>query len=333
MWPFGCCVAQWTVACDSRECVTGIRCVFTVRAERLKVPASTVIDEFLTYARTARNRIDAELEKWLPGAPRVPARLAEAMRYAVLPGGKRLRPVLVLLACEATGGELEEALPSACAIEFVHCYSLVHDDLPAMDDSDLRRGRPTVHRAFDEATAILAGDALLTLAFEVLARGIADPAVLAASVAELATAAGAAGMVGGQMEDLIGMGDGQPLERLHRIHELKTGALLRCAVRLGAIAARATEDQRAILDRYADAVGLAFQIVDDLLDVVGDAEALGKPVHQDENKLTFPAVLGVDGARAEAARLVEEACAHAELLGNAGRLFVGLARYVLERNR
>ncbi len=291
------------------------------------------IEEFLAYSREAKLVLDRELQRWLPGPPRVPPRLAEAMRYAVFPGGKRLRPVLVLLSCEASGGELSVAIPGACAIELVHCYSLVHDDLPAMDNADTRRGRPTVHRAFDEATAVLVGDGLLTYAFEVLTRGIADPQVAAESVLELAQAAGPAGMVGGQMEDLLGLADGEPQERLHRIHELKTGALLRCAVRLGAIAARATPLQRNRLDRYANCVGLAFQIVDDLLDIVGDSTKLGKPVHQDENKLTFPAVLGVEESRIRAQRLVSEACEVAREMGKLAPVFAGLARYVLERDR
>lgn len=290
--------------------------------------------ELNEYVRRAVELVDGALEEWLPRPPEVPARLAEAMRYAVFPGGKRLRPVLVLMSCEACGGSVRAALPGACAIELIHCYSLVHDDLPAMDNSELRRGRPTVHVAFDEATAVLAGDALLTYAFELLARQVAADDVARASVLELAAAAGPAGMVGGQMEDWIGAGEtGATEARLRRIHQLKTGALLRAAVRLGAVAARADQLQRKVLDEYAERLGLAFQITDDLLDVLGDPKHIGKPVHQDEQKLSFPGVLGIEGAKRQVERLVDEACHWARKLGPAADLFEQLARYVAERNR
>ena len=291
-------------------------------------------EELKAYMKAASALVDEALGRWLPAPPAVPERLAAAMRYAVFPGGKRLRPVLVLMACEACGGEPQAALPAACAIELIHCYSLVHDDLPAMDDAALRRGRPTVHRAFDEATAVLAGDGLLTYAFELLARHGATPELVRESVLVLAEAAGPAGMVGGQMEDLIGAGPAGVSEpRLRRIHELKTGALVRAAVRLGAIAAHAGEELRKVLDEYAERLGLAFQITDDLLDVLGDAHTLGKPVGQDAEKLTFPGVLGIEEARRRAEALVEEACQWAGRLGAAGHLFQQLARYVAERNR
>ncbi len=286
------------------------------------------------YVRQAVRVVDRALDEWMPRPPEVPAQLASAMRHAVFPGGKRLRPVLTLMSCEACGGRVEDALPAACAVELIHCYSLVHDDLPAMDNADLRRGRPTVHVVFDEATAVLAGDALLTYAFELLARHVPDQDVLRESVLELAQAAGPAGMVGGQMEDWLGTGtDGATEARLQRIHELKTGALLRAAVRLGAIAARANATQRNVLDRYAESLGLAFQITDDLLDVVGDPQRLGKPVHQDEKKLSFPGVLGIEKARRRVEELVAEACRSAAALGPAAGLFQQLARYVAERNR
>jgi geranylgeranyl diphosphate synthase type II len=278
--------------------------------------------------------IDAALRQWLPRPPRVPERLAQAMEYAVFPGGKRLRPVLTLMSCEACGGELKVALPGACALELIHCYSLIHDDLPAMDNADLRRGRPSVHRQFDEATAILAGDALLTYAFELLATELHDAELVRASVAELAQAAGPAGMVGGQMQDLEACQTAQDLPALQRLEELhgrKTGALLRSAVRLGALAARAPRTWMELLDAYAQRLGLAFQIVDDLLDVVGEPEKLGKPVHQDRDKFTFPAVLGLEEARRRAAELVDEATALASQLPRVGRWFQLLARYVLER--
>lgn len=266
-----------------------------------------------------------------------PARLVEAMRYSLLGPGKRLRPLLVLLACEASGGRAESARPGAVAIEMVHTYSLIHDDLPAMDDDDLRRGRPTCHKQYDEATAILAGDALLTLAFEVLARGY--PARTAAvSCAELASGAGASGMVGGQMLDLHPSptaGEAY-LEDLHR---RKTGALIRSAVRLGIHAAQGETgvDPRtlAALDAYSAAFGLAFQVTDDLLDVESSAEQTGKAVGKDagRGKLTYPGLIGVAASRAKARELGVRAVAAANSLGPAGRTLADLAEYVVTRDR
>jgi len=230
------------------------------------------------------------------------ARLRAAMRHAVLLGGKRMRPLLVY----ATGtllGAAEEVLDSAaCAVELIHAYSLVHDDLPAMDDDALRRGQPTVHVAFGEATAVLAGDALQALAFETLATAPLPAETRIAMVAELARASGLAGMCGGQALDIAATGRGDALDAaaLERLHALKTGALLRCAVRLGAAAAGADADARAALDRYAEALGLAFQIRDDLLDIDGDSATLGKTAGKDvaQNKATFPALLGRDASEA-----------------------------------
>lgn len=281
-----------------------------------------------------------------------PQRLGEAMRYSLLAPGKRLRPALVLMAAEACGGPLSAAMPAAVAVEMVHAYSLVHDDLPAMDDDDLRRGRPTCHIRYDEATAILAGDALLARAFEVLATGL--PAERAAeAVRTLARAAGATALVGGQADDLAGdhhhrqsastngaaVTDATDvatrLEHLESIHRRKTGALFSAALELGAIAVAATKSQRVALAQYAAAIGLAFQIVDDLLDFEGSAEELGKAAGKDleRGKLTFPGLLGAAESRRRAEGLIEAANEAAALFGTTGRRLTELARYVLQRSR
>nr|WP_248310357.1 farnesyl diphosphate synthase [Bosea sp. 117] len=270
------------------------------------------------------------------------ARLAAAMRHATLGGGKRLRPFLLVESAALFGVAMEEALPAAAALECVHCYSLVHDDLPAMDDDDLRRGQPTVHRAFDEATAILAGDALLTLAFDLLARPEAhpDPAVRVALVAGLARASGASGMVGGQMLDLAAEGRFDAEGRTERdaaaiaeLQALKTGALLRFACEGGARLGGASAAERAALDAYASAIGRAFQIADDLLDVEGEAEAVGKAVGKDAaaGKATFVGLLGIAGARAELARLIGAAESALRPFGTRATLLAEAARFIAER--
>ena len=248
-----------------------------------------------------RVRIEAVLERALPPADTSPRRLHAAMRHAALDGGKRMRPLLVYAAGTAFGAS-ETALDApAAAVELIHAYSLVHDDLPAMDDDSLRRGKPTVHVAFDEATAILAGDALQSLAFELLADAPVADAQRVMMLRELAIAAGAAGMCGGQALDIDATGNAatMALAELQRLHALKTGALLRASVRLGAIAAGVDAGTLARLDRFADALGLGFQIRDDLLDVEGDSAALGKTAGKDaaQEKATFPALIGLDASR------------------------------------
>jgi geranylgeranyl diphosphate synthase type II len=297
-----------------------------------------------------RERIEEALSAYLPGVDvgqgaACPARLAMAMRYSVLGGGKRLRSVLCLLAAEACGGVQREALPAACALEMVHTYSLIHDDLPAMDDDDLRRGRPSCHRAFDEATAILAGDALLTLAFETVAREVRPVATALRCVRILAEAAGPAGMVGGQIADLQAegrtnaRGASVPVEAtvatLEGIHRRKTGALLGASLRMGAVIAGASDERIDLLDQYGKAVGLAFQIVDDLLDVQGDATKVGKRVRKDFDlgKWTYPRFLGVDGSRRRARQLAEESVMLLEPLGPFGAPLRNLALALLERDR
>ncbi len=244
-----------------------------------------------------RARVEAALDAALPDPATSPIRLHGAMRHGVLNGGKRMRPLLVYATGTALGADEAVLDAAAAAVELIHCYSLVHDDLPAMDDDALRRGQPTVHVAFDEATAILAGDALQSLAFAVLAGASQSPQSRVAMLAELAQASG--DMCGGQALDIDATGGRVALDALERLHALKTGALLRCAVRLGAIAANADAGARVALDRYADALGLAFQIRDDLLDIEGDATTLGKTAGKDvaQAKATFPALLGVDGSR------------------------------------
>ena len=246
-------------------------------------------------------RSEQHLQRILPDPEAAPQRLHQAMRHAALGGGKRMRPLLVRAA-----GHLFDADPAlldapATAVELIHAYSLVHDDLPAMDDDDLRRGRPTTHVAFDEATAILAGDALQTRAFEVLAEAPLPPALALACLRSLATASGAAGMCGGQALDIDATGQQQPLSALQRMHALKTGALIRAAVRIGALCGGADETQLAALDRFADALGLAFQVRDDILDVEASSEQLGKTAGKDaaQDKSTFPALLGMEGAKAQ----------------------------------
>lgn len=251
------------------------------------------------FARWAQ-RVEAALEAALPAPDPAPQRLHAAMRHAVLGGGKRMRPLLVYAAGTVTGADEATLDAPAAAVELIHAYSLVHDDLPAMDDDAMRRGRPTVHVAFDEATAILAGDALQTRAFEVLADAHVDSALRVAWLQTLARASGVAGMCGGQALDIDATGQQQSLAALQRMHALKTGALIRASVRLGALAGGADAATLQRLDRFADALGLAFQVRDDILDVEASSETLGKTAGKDaaQDKSTYPALLGMDGAKA-----------------------------------
>ena len=276
---------------------------------------------------------DAALETRLPPVTEAPTRLHEAMRYSVFAGGKRLRPALVLAACRAVGGKDAACAPALAAVEVLHTYTLVHDDLPAMDDDDLRRGRPTCHKAYDEATAILVGDALQTLAFEV----VAD--LGAAAVKVLARASGSRGVVGGQQDDLDAEGapiDSSPACRaqLERIHRGKTAALIRASCALGAIAGGATPAQYAALEAFGEDIGLAFQVADDVLDATADAATLGKTPGKDaaQGKLTYVAVHGLAAARAEAQRLEASALAALVPFGAAGNQLAALGRFVVERN-
>ena len=246
-----------------------------------------------------RARVEQALEAALPAAAQSPQRLHQAMRHSVLGGGKRLRPLLVYAAGRCTGADIARLDAPAAAVELVHAYSLVHDDLPAMDDDALRRGQPTTHIAFDEATAILAGDALQALAFELLAHADVDPGIAVGWLRSLSAAAGAAGMCGGQALDIAATGTGQDQAGLERMHGLKTGALIRSAVHMGALAG--SDDAATLdgLDRFAELLGLAFQVRDDILDIEADSATLGKTAGKDQaqDKSTYPALLGLDGAR------------------------------------
>ncbi len=282
-----------------------------------------------------RARVDAALERAIPAASASPQRLHAAMRHAALDGGKRMRPLLVYATGTAFGAGESTLDAPATAVELIHAYSLVHDDLPAMDDDALRRGKPTVHVAFDEATAILAGDALQSLAFELLAGTPVPSRTCVAMLRELAVAAGARGMCGGQALDLAATGNGAAIDidALQRLHALKTGALLRAAVRLGAIAADVDAQTAAHLDAFGEALGLAFQIRDDLLDVEGDSDTLGKTAGKDaaQAKATFPALLGIDASRA---RLQQLALAMHEALapfGSRTEVLAELGRQAIDR--
>ncbi|HEV3445211.1 MAG TPA: farnesyl diphosphate synthase [Gemmataceae bacterium] len=299
------------------------------------------------YLSEKRERVERRLRQALEQALEIgegpPPALLEAMRYSLLAPGKRLRPLLVVMAAEACGGTDEAASPAACAVEMVHAYSLVHDDLPAMDDDDLRRGLPTCHKKFGEAMAILAGDALLTLAFETLSANY-PPRTAAGCCRELARGAGAAGMVGGQVEDLAWeRGDvaQHTLDALENIHARKTGALFRACLRLGAWAAKGESPagpEASVLeklDAYGRCFGQAFQITDDLLDVEGNAAETGKRVQKDaaRGKLTYPGFLGIEESRRRAAQLCEAACRHLADFGQAGDRLAALARSIGERKR
>ncbi|MCY1336230.1 Farnesyl diphosphate synthase [compost metagenome] len=290
-----------------------------------------------SYQARCQERVDAALaELFIP--PLAPLeRLYQAMRYSVVNGGKRVRPLLVYAACEALGGDAARADGAACAVELIHAYSLVHDDLPAMDDDDLRRGQPTTHIAFDEATAILAGDGLQALAFEVLAdpmRNPHDAETRLAMIASLGHAAGPAGMVGGQAIDLGSVGLKLDQAALEAMHRHKTGALIEASVRLGALASgQADPASLAALRIYARAIGLAFQVQDDILDVESDTATLGKTQGKDQahDKPTYPALLGLDNAKAYALELRDQALRATANLGDAAEPLRTLARYIVER--
>lgn len=283
-----------------------------------------------------RERVNRALESLLENQACAAPRLAEAMHYSLFAGGKRLRPLLVYAAAECSGvpGPLGDA--AACAVELVHTYSLVHDDLPAMDDDDLRRGRPTCHRAFDEATAILAGDALQALAFTCLAEGPGDPAVRMRMTACLAAAGGMSGMVAGQAIDLDAVGRQLDADELAAMHRLKTGALIGASVRLGALSGSPADTPVPdALATYGEAIGLAFQIRDDILDVEGETGALGKTrgADQEHDKPTYTSMLGIERARTEAANALERALTALEPLGERARPLAELASYMVERDR
>ncbi|HEY6553711.1 MAG TPA: farnesyl diphosphate synthase, partial [Vicinamibacteria bacterium] len=285
-----------------------------------------------------RQAVEAALHQALPPESAWPATIHRAVRYSLFAGGKRIRPILVLAAGEAVGGLPSDLMPLACAVEMIHTYSLIHDDLPAMDDDDLRRGKPTSHKVFGEAIAILAGDALLTRAFALLAETPADADSAwmrrrLEATAILGEACGTNGLIGGQVEDLESEGRTISAEALERLHRAKTGALLGACVRGGAVLGGATAEQRECLRRYASAIGLAFQVVDDVLDATEGAAQLGKTAGKDAaaHKATYVSVHGLAGAQSMAARLLVEAETAIRPFGEQGAELLGIARLVVER--
>lgn len=286
------------------------------------------------YVRTRVALVNSALDEYLPSERTKPATLYRAMRYSVFAGGKRVRPLLCLAAAGACGGAETDALPLACALECVHTYSLIHDDLPAMDNDDFRRGRPTCHKVFGEAMAILAGDALLTFAFELVCRAKSTHRYTVADyVLELARAAGPANLVAGQVCDLEAEGRKVSLPQLRFIHERKTAALITCAVRLGGMSADCAPADLRALTEFGRNIGLAFQVIDDILDVTQTTEQLGKTAGKDQKaqKATYPAVVGLTEARATAKRLTERAFEALDRFGTRAAALRGLAEFLLNR--
>ena len=299
---------------------------------------SAAQEDFLGHALSrVQAEVDSAFDAFLPVPDDSRADLIEAMRYAAIGGGKRVRPLLVVAAAELFGVNRNAAINAGCAIEAIHVYSLIHDDLPCMDDDALRHGKPTVHRAYDEATAILAGDSLQAMAFEILTAPdtSTDPFVTAELVVTLARAAGKDGMAGGQAMDMAAGSESYDLHSITRLQQLKTGALLGAAVEMGAILGRVPPEGRGPLRAYARDIGLAFQIADDLLDVSGNEAAAGKALRKDEGqgKQTFVTLMGVDAARAQANVLVDQAIGHLAGYGEDARLLTALARFIVERDR
>jgi len=285
------------------------------------------------YLQSRRALIDRTIDQNLPPAHTPPARIHEAMRYAVLGGGKRIRPIVALAAAEACGAEIEALLGPIAALELIHTYSLVHDDLPAMDDDDLRRGRKTTHVVYGEAIGILTGDALLTEAFAWLARPVVDAERQLRAIREVAAAADSRGLIGGQVADMEGTSVEGTIEQLEFIHRNKTGKLLTASVVLGGLLAGATEQVIDALRRYGEAVGLAFQIVDDLLDLEESAATLGKTAGKDlaQQKLTYPALVGPEGARAQVEALLAVAIENAGMIPGPVNYLAEIARFICER--
>lgn len=288
------------------------------------------------YLQARRLIVEEALEAALSEQEGVEARIVEAMRYSLFAGGKRLRPILCLAAAEAVGGEIKAALPAACALEMIHTYSLIHDDLPAMDDDDLRRGKPTSHKVFGEAIAILAGDGLLTEAFVVLGDcNILLPERAVQLVGVIARAASYRGMVGGQVVDMLSQNKPADLKTVQQMHSRKTAALISAAAESGALAGGGTDDQVAALAKYGRAVGLAFQIADDILDIEGDTELLGKTTGADlaRGKVTYPAAAGLERSREAARDLVNDAITELERFDERADPLRALARYIITRKK
>ena len=292
-------------------------------------------EDLSLFLAKCRQRCESHMQTSLTGLTAMPDRLVDAMRYSSLLGGKRIRPCLVYASAIALGGQLNTADAAATAVEFIHCYSLIHDDLPAMDNDDLRRGKPTLHRAFDEATAILAGDALQSLAFQLLAENQqVDTDIRLQMLALLARAAGSEGMIAGQSIDLAAVGQQLSLEALENMHLLKTGALIQASVELGALSAHCRDAAvLTALRDYSRCIGLAFQVHDDILDVVSDTDVLGKPQGSDiaRNKPTYVSLLGLDGARAKSNALISQAHTALDAINADTRLLRDIATYITAR--
>ncbi len=288
------------------------------------------------YISATAEQVDHSLDRMLPPETAAPATIHKAMRYSIFAGGKRIRPVLCIAAAEACGGKAGTAMPAACAVETLHTYTLIHDDLPCMDNDDLRRGKPTNHKVFGEGIAVLAGDALLTEAFAMLARLPENANYRVADyVRELAEATGSRQLIGGQVLDLEGEGRPLSIEELRAIHNGKTSALLTAAIRLGAMSAAASPEQLAALTTYGQNLGLAFQIIDDILDITSTPETLGKSIGKDEQagKATYPALVGIDHARQEARDLTAAACKALDIFPEQQRArLLALNDYLLNRN-
>ncbi len=292
-----------------------------------------------TYLKKQQDLINSALDKWLPKPHGPSGPVFEAMRYSMMSGGKRVRPILLLAGAQAVRGDQKALLPAACALECIHTYSLIHDDLPAMDNDDLRRGRPTCHKVYGEAVAILAGDGLLTYAFELICKPELTqnipPSLLGKAIFLLAKAAGVSGMVGGQTADILMEGRPVDAETLSFIHSHKTGALIGASVEIGALLGKGNDKELYHLKKYGESLGLAFQIKDDLLDVEGDQEILGKPVGSDDRnqKATYPALFGLKETRRRAQELLKQALSELELFDDSAEPLRAIARYVVERDR
>jgi len=286
------------------------------------------------YLKSRQEKIERALDRHLPKESTKPATIHKAMRYSLFAGGKRLRPILCLAAAETCGGKIDNALPLACALECIHTYSLVHDDLPSMDNDDFRRGRLTCHKVFGDGIAVLAGDALLTIAFEIISRGKPTSRYnMSTLLREVAVAAGSQKLIAGQVADLEAEGKETTRAGLRYIHENKTAAILTTSVRLGAMSANANPKQLAAITRFGRALGLAFQVIDDILDVTQTSEKLGKSAGKDvaAKKATYPAVIGLDKSRAEAKRLTKQAHDALSIFGTKAEALHALANYLLER--
>jgi len=288
-----------------------------------------------SYLRSRQKEVDRALDGYLPKATVKPATIHRAMRYSLFAGGKRLRPILCLAAAEACGGKIDAAMPLACALECIHTYSLVHDDLPSMDNDDLRRGRPTCHKVFGDGIAVLAGDALLTIAFEITADTQRSRRYdLREMLREISVAASSQKLIAGQVADLEAEGKQINRAQLRFIHENKTAALITTSVRLGAMSANATEQQLNAITEFGRALGLAFQVIDDILDVTQTSEKLGKSAGKDiaAHKATYPSVIGLDKSRAEAQRLTRKAHQSLSSFGTKADRLHALANYLLQRD-